>query len=215
MIIKKQHAENPYIYDLGYENVLEMVEVCGRFAHMSHERMDNDWIVAKSEKFIRSLIRMGHESVLEHYQYTTYIDTDIGTAREITRHRLASFTERSTRFCRFDNEIEVIEPLFEKGSPQYHHWKTSVEAAEKEYLWLLDNGATAQEARDVLPLCTATSLACTMNIRERRHFYKLRCAKDAHPKMQHLAKMMLKYDYEEFPVFYEDIYKEVFESDKV
>ena len=85
--------------------------------------------------------------------------------------------------------------------------------AEEAYFSLLNSGATPQEARSVLPNSLKTQLMMTANIREWRHFFKLRCAKDAHPQMREVALMLYKEAVERYPVLFEDLQKGYKESD--
>lgn len=78
-------------------------------------------------------------------------------------------------------------------------------AAERAYLTLLDLGATAQEARAVLPNSLKTELVMTMDLREWRHFFRLRAAAAAHPQMREVAVPMLRAFREAVPVIFDDI----------
>ena len=115
---------------------------------------------------------------------------------------------------KFGEEITVVEPLFFKpGSYNYQVWERACDQAESAYLDLLTRGATPQEARSVLPNSLKTQIAITMDIREWRHFFRLRCAKGAHPQMIEVAKLGLVEMYDYFPCLFEDIYREVFCDD--
>ena len=73
------------------------------------------------------------------------------------------------------------------------------------YFILLERGATPEIARAVLPLCLATELYMTANLRELRHILKLRTAKAAHPQMRQVAGQILNILREKLPVIVEDI----------
>lgn len=131
---------------------------------------------------------------------------DRGVSHEIVRHRDASFAQESTRYCnyskdKFGNEITVIKPLMfndeaELGSTErqkYKFWKEGIEASEKAYFCLLDVGATAQEARSVLPNSLKTEIIMTARNYEWGHFFELRCDKAAHPQMRELALPLFDY----------------------
>jgi thymidylate synthase (FAD) len=70
---------------------------------------------------------------------------------------------------------------------------------------MLEEGSTPQEARSVLPNSLKTELVMTGNLRNWRHFLKLRCSKAAHTDMQVIAKMILKELKAYLPVIFEDI----------
>ncbi len=149
--------------------------------------------------FLKSLIHRGHESVIEHAGASFRIITDRGISHELVRHRLASFSQESTRYCnysreRFNREIAVIPPHnLEESSPAYAIWLSSVEAAEQSYFRLLEQGLPAQLARSVLPHSLKTELVMTANLREWRHILRLRLAKTAHPQIAEIARNILEY----------------------
>jgi len=118
--------------------------------------------------------------------------TDRGVTHELVRHRVASFSQESTRYCnygkdKFGSEITVVEPFFfDKLSDRYAMWKGSCLVAEARYLDLLAVGATAQEARSVLPNSLKTEIQVTANVREWRHILRLRTSREAHPQIRQI-----------------------------
>ena len=117
-------------------------------------------------------------------------------SHEYVRHRVSSFAQESQRYVAYDkekygSEIKFIEPLFfEKDTLPYAVWMKSCSDAETAYMTLRSKGATAQEARTVLPNSTATGLIMTQFESDWTHFFYLRCAKDAHPQAQEVANMI-------------------------
>lgn len=106
----------------------------------------------------------------------------------------------------FGNEITVIEPCFlEKGTDKYEYWEQAQIAAENCYFAMLEAGATPQEARDVLTNSLKTEVVMTADLREWRHFFKLRCSKAAHPQMREVAIIALNKVKEKIPVIFDDI----------
>ena len=142
---------------------------------------------------------------------TSYITCDRGVTHELVRHRVASYSQESTRYCnyasgKFGNEIAVIEPLYlTPGSRKWNSWKEACEYAELKYMLLRDRGCSAQEARAVLPNSTAAKIAMTANLREWRHILKLRTSKAAHPQMKEIANMILTQMKEHVPVVFDDV----------
>lgn len=136
---------------------------------------------------------------------------DRGVSHEIVRHRLAAFCQESTRYCNygkegFGGEITVIRPsTFAKTDSTYHIWKRSCENAEVAYFDLLNEGCTPQEARSVLPNSLKTEVVMTADLREWRHFCRMRCPVAAHPDMRVVANMLLTLLKQTYPVFFEDI----------
>jgi thymidylate synthase (FAD) len=154
---------------------------------------------------------LGHESVIEHEKVSVRIICDRGVSHEIVRHRLAAYSQESTRFCnysddRFGNEITVVEPLFfEPGTRNWEIWRDAMLAAEEAYFTLLRNGALPQEARSVLPNSLKTEIVVTYNLREWRHFFRVRTSGRAHPQMREITVPMLKEFKERIPVIFDDI----------
>jgi len=134
-----------------------------------------------------------------------------GNSHEIVRHRIASYAQESTRYCnyskdKFGSEITVIKPLFwQENSPQYQAWRIGCVEAEIAYFELLSLGATAQEARSVLPNSLKTEIVVTMNLRELRHFFRLRTANAAHPQMREVSIPLLNKLKTLIPVIFDDI----------
>lgn len=143
----------------------------------------------KQKQFVLNLIRNEHETPLEFVSFHFLIITDRGTSHELVRHRLASFQQQSTRYVQWERgEIPFVKPTgMERGSEEFAIWKAACERSEQDYFALIDKGCKRQIARQVLNNSLATTLAMQMNLREYRHFLKLRMDKRAHPNMQTIA----------------------------
>ena len=130
-----------------------------------------------------------------HQDITVKFTCDRGVSHEIVRHRVASFAQESTRYCnygldKFGNEITVIRPSWCKEEDDiYKVWRDGCILAEGAYFSMLSENATPQEARSVLPNSLKTEVIVTMNLANWDHFFELRCARDAHPDIQEVAKM--------------------------
>lgn len=174
-------------------DVLKKIERCGRVCYKSEGLICN----GTAQKFVKNIIERGHESVLEHFSFTAKFICDRGISHELVRHRLASYSQESTRYCnygqgKFGGEITFIKPCFlDDASEGYEIWKRNCEESEKAYFDLLAWGCTPQEARSVLPNSLKTEVVMTANLREWRHFFKLRCSTAAHPQMRELTIPML------------------------
>lgn len=202
------------IGDINGKEILKKIEMVGRTCYKSEDRITD----GSAEKFVANLIKHGHEAMLEHESLTIKFVVDRGVSHEIVRHRLASFAQESTRYCNyakddFGNEITVIEPFFLKeGTDGYAYWQKCCEYAEWSYFKMLDWGNTPQEARAVLPNSLKTELVMTANLREWRHFFKLRAANKtgkAHPQMLEVTRPLLEELKQIIPVVFDDItYKE-------
>lgn len=191
------------------EEILKGIEKAGRTAYKSEDKITAD----SASRFVSMIIKKRHESVLEHRSITVRVICDRGVSHEIVRHRLASYTQESTRYCnysqdKFKNEIVVIRPVFwdeKKDAEKYAVWKKLVKDAEKAYLKLLKMGATPEEARSVLPNSLKTEIVMTMNLREWRNFFKLRTDSHAHPQMRQIARPLLQEFRKLIPVIFDDI----------
>ena len=186
--------------------VLRHIEQCGRVCYKSEGKTTE----SSAPAFVANIIKRGHEAVLEHFDITVKFICDRGVSHEIVRHRLASYCQESTRYCNyskddFGKEITVIKPCFiEPGTASWDFWKDACEVAESSYFDLLEFGRTPQEARAVLPNSLKTEVVMTANLREWRHFFKLRTAPAAHPQMREVANMLLKQMREMVPVVFDD-----------
>lgn len=195
------------INPIPYELALNTVEIAGRTCYQSEDKITD----GSAEALIRRIIKRGHESVLEHVSVTARFICDRGVSHEIVRHRIGAYSQESTRYCNYSNgkfgrEITVIRPYFwPQSSAAYYAWHMVCEKSESAYMDLIHAGELAQRARSVLPNSLKTALIVTYNLREWRHFIRLRCAPDAHPQMQQVAKMAQKLLTERYPVFFEDL----------
>ena len=185
------------------KKILQLIESIGRVCYKSEDKITD----TSAEKMVRNLISRGHESVIEHFTITVRVICDRGVTHEIVRHRIGSYSQESTRYCNYRTRgIQVIKPFFfEEGTEMYSEWLSAMKDAEKHYNKLIELGATPQEARSVLPNSLKTEIVITYNLREWRHFFKLRCSKASHPQMREVAIPILKEFQEIFPVFFDDL----------
>lgn len=181
--------------------MLQRLEIYGRTAYKSEHMIT----LESGKEFIKMLTKKEHLSVLEHVSVSVRVICDRGVSHEIVRHRIASYTQESTRYCnyskeKFGSEITFIRPYFlqplpfagcQNTSTLYEVWFGAMREAEQTYLQMIDLGAKPQEARSVLPNSLKTEIVMTMNLREWLHFFKLRTAPSAHPDMQRVAKAIL------------------------
>lgn len=187
--------------------VLKKIERVARTCYKSEDYIKED----SAERLVKSLIDRGHEAMLEHYSFSIKFVCDRGVSHEIVRHRVASFAQESTRYCnyskdKFGNELTFIKPCFwGEYSPCMEIWQQAAKQSEVKYFELLEMGATPEQARSVLPNSIKTEIVMTANLREWRHFLKLRTAQAAHPQMRELTIALLKELKEKIPVIFDDI----------
>lgn len=187
---------------LDGNEILQKLELCGRVCYKSEDKITDD----SAEQFVRALIKRGHESVLEHVSVTIKFLVDRGVSHEIVRHRIASYSQESTRYCRYGDGIAVIQPPgIERGTNAYLNWYFGCQNAETAYRDMLSSGISPQIARSVLPTCVKTEIVMTANLREWRHFLRLRMDKSAHPQMREIACKLYDQLAEMVPMVFEDL----------
>ena len=199
---------------ISYGEMLEKLERIGRVCYKSEGNIKE----GSAEKFLKNIIARGHESVIEHESISVKVICDRGVSHEIVRHRIASYSQESTRYCtyaseKFGREINCVDPAgafgWNEGDMSDQRkaalWREAMVSAERTYFALLEAGARPEEARSVLPNSLKTEIVITMNLREWRHFFRLRCSRRAHPQMAEVAWMLLRTFAERWPIFFEDL----------
>ncbi len=190
------------------DEIMNLLEKAARTCYKSEDKI----AAGSAEKLLKSLMKTGHESVIEHISITVRLICDRGISHEVVRHRLCSFSQESTRYAnyskeKFGHEITVIRPFyFPAGSKEYKTWEESMLASEKAYFSLLNHGAKPQEARSVLPNSLKTDIVVTANIREWRHIFKLRCSRASHPQIRQIMLPLLDHFYEKLPVLFDSVH---------
>lgn len=176
--------------------ILKRIEEIGRSCYKSEDRITDE----SAPKFVEMLVGRGHEAMIEHINVTIKFVTNRGVTHEMVRHRIASYAQESTRYVNYSKDkngsgINVLDIAsgfkfdieVQNDIDQYNEWVQAMNDAEKHYLKLIELGASPQKARDVLPISTKTEINMTCNLREWRHFIKLRASKYAHPEIRMLA----------------------------
>ena len=207
---------------INREEILKSIEIAGRVCYKSEDRITKD----SSSKFVEMLIKRGHEAMIEHVSLTVKFVCDRGVSHEIVRHRIASYAQESTRYCdynkdKFGSQVTYIQPCwFKNDYTKYNSkeleqdfnldeleedWLNTMWEIERTYNKLINNGWKAQEARSVLPNSLKTEIVVTMNLREWRHFFKLRTALAAHPQMREITIPLFNELKEVLPEIFKDI----------
>jgi thymidylate synthase (FAD) len=197
--------------------ILKSIERIGRTCYKS----ENKTTTNSAQKFVEMLINRGHESVLEHEKLTIKFICDRGVSHELVRHRIASFSQESTRYCnyskdKFDNEIAYILPCWftttnlETMNTQESIWYGTMKDIENNYNTLIRQGWQPQQARSVLPNSLKTEIDVTANLREWRLIFKQRTSKAAHPQMRELMCPLLDELKQKIPIIFDDIDYEKF-----
>ena len=200
-------------------NPLQLIELAGRTCYKSESKITPE----SAAKFVQRITESGHHSVIEHVNATVRFITDRGVTHELVRHRLAAYSQESTRYCNYGKEhIQFILPVWmpsnyigiynldinsELASTTNPNliWIRSMLNTEKDYKELLAQGWRPEQARDVLPNSLKTEIIMTANVREWRHVFTLRTSKAAHPQIRELMLSCLKGFQEEIPVIFDGI----------
>ncbi len=198
MIIIKPSVE---IEEVDGIAILKRIEKAGRTCYKSEKNITED----SAKSFVANLIKKGHESVIEHEKVTATIICDRGVSMEIIRHRIASYSQESTRYVDYKGSMKFIDiqPFMNEESLKV--WVETMTYLEESYNKLRNLGSTPQIARSVLPNSLKTEIVMTCNLREWRHFFKVRCAKASHPQMREVAIALLNKMKVSIPVVFEDL----------
>ncbi len=186
---------------INAEQVYNFLEGCGRTAYKSEDKIS----AGSAERFLKMIVSSGHESVLEHFNITVRIICDRGVTHELVRHRLAAYTQESTRYCNYEKlGFDVIQPPFStlEGA---NVWLSAMEDAERHYEEMVNVGEKPEIARSVLPNAIKTEIVCTMNIRTWRHVLKQRTSRAAHPQINEIVVMILDEFKNKLPLLFGDI----------
>ena len=141
--------------------------------------------------FITKLLESGHESPFEHISFTFGIEgISRACSHQLVRHRMASFSQRSQRYC-FEDGFNYIEPEdINENEIEDKFFRDFMRHSKEVYSKLIDKGVKPEDARMVLPNACETKIIVTMNARELLHFFKLRCCKRAQKEIREVAFMM-------------------------
>lgn len=214
------------------DEILKTIERVARTCYKSEDKITED--NESAIKLIKNvLLNRNHEAMIEFYDITVKFICDRGVTHEIVRHRLASYAQESTRYCNYSKEkfdgavtfiniegvmnLELNKTLSHPITGEkkliteldilswYDEWNDAINDAEKHYLNLTNNYCPAQLARSVLPNSLKTEINVKMNLREWRHFFKLRTSSAAHPQMRELAIPLLIELKDRIPIIFDNI----------
>jgi thymidylate synthase (FAD) len=203
---------------------LNLIEKAGRTCYKSEDKITE----TSNVDFAAMILKRGHESVVEHASATVRFVCDRGVTHEIVRHRLASYSQESTRYCdysgghvafvippwvdipegEYNEEIDIDRTLYDCEHPRGAWlWASAMLKAEQCYKDLRENVVNwkPEQARSILPNSLKTEIVMTANLREWRHFFKLRTSAAAHPQMREVATPLLAEMKARIPVIFEDL----------
>ena len=215
--------EEPKIYIENYNpiKIMKNIERACRTCYRSEDKITDE----SYKTLLKNCINRGHESVLEHEKITIRMICDIGVYKDLTRHRFASFSIESTRYCnygkdKFDNQIKFIRPVFYKDGVmedyddpidknnclKTQYWQRCMQQIEDTYMDMANIvNAKPDEMRMILPHSTAAEVTMTCNIREWKHILSLRCSAAAHPAIQQLLIPLLLKFKKDMPEIFDNI----------
>jgi thymidylate synthase (FAD) len=206
----------PYFQVLSMTpNPLQIIEASGRTCYKSEDKITGN----SAEKFVQMILNKGHETVLEHASVSVKLVVDRGVSHELVRHRIASFSQESTRYCDYNKghitfiippwcdieecTISLMDDVTFVGTD--YDWFILQQKSEVTYFKLRDKGWKPEQARSVLTNSLKTEVIMTANLREWRHFFKLRTPVTAHPQMREITNPMLKTFKKLIPIVFDDI----------
>ena len=186
--------------------IMKRIERACRTWYRSEDKISEE----SYKNLLTNCLNRGHESVLEHEKITVRIYSDIGTYKDLTRHRFASFSVESTRYCsynkdKYGNEIAVVNPVYIEDKEVFETWKKAIEDMEKAYMKMKELGASTDMCREILPHSTAAEYTMTANIREWKHILELRTTNHVHPAIRQVLIPLLLLFKEQMPEIFGDI----------
>lgn len=217
ILIRPKHE---ILTDINGPQIVQRIEAAGRTCYKSEEKITP----ASARPFVSRIIKSGHHSVIEHESISVRFTCDRGVSHEIVRHRLAAYSQESTRYCDYGGKYScpqitfVIPPWIDIAPGEYptqdhipmganssHYWAWAMLDAENYYACLRQHEWPPQQARAVLPNSLKTEIVMTANLREWRHVLKLRTSAAAHPQMRELMMPLLLDLTMKIPVIFDDI----------
>ena len=181
----------------------KIIEQAGRTCYMSFEKIG----ASSASEFIQRLIKMGHDSPLEHASATFRIK---GCSRAMThqlvRHRLMSVSQQSQRYVSEEQFAYVVpEKLAQEDLEDYHNDMKTIQAM---YVKWQERGLRREDARFVLPNACCSEIVVTANFREWRHIITLRASKKAQWEIRNFANIALKILKDNAPACFADMNQE-------
>lgn len=176
----------------------EPEQVVAAAARLCYSNSSIDELMEKSRSnrqvFLEKILSLGHHSVLEHVSFSFGVEgISRACSHQLVRHRLASYSQQSQRYVSHKERFSAVTPESIAARPELNQrYQQLLEEIHRFYGELLDADIPAEDARFVLPNAATTKIIITMNARELRHFFSLRCCRRAQWEIQEMAKQMLK-----------------------
>ncbi len=156
---------------------------------LHYDQFVKDIDLQRAKDFLKKMIKLGHESVLEHISFQFWISFSRVASHQLVRHRMASYTQMSLRKKRALGPDDFIIPV-EIEPEDLEEWVSDIRNTIATYSKWLDKGYSVDVARRKLTQEARTDLVMTINARSLRNFFTLRMAHDADFEIRHISEMM-------------------------
>lgn len=174
--------------------IQETPDILGTICRIASICYDSDYSDADAEKQARMMNHLhknGHHSVFEHIVFTFRIEgISRACSHQLVRHRHASYTQRSQRYCT-ESDTEFVIPVQNYGQEFFEEFNNIMEETLENYAFLIDNKVKPEDARYILPNATQTELYMTLNLRELMHISNERLCMRAQWEIRHLVGLMV------------------------
>lgn len=160
----------------------------------------------KARKTIRRVTDYGHYSVIEHASFTFSVESvSRALTHQLVRHRIASYTQQSQRYVTYNTlEHYVTPPSVLENEEAKKTFDDTLMKMSEAYQKLLKQGVPKEDARFILPNAAKTNILITMNARELRHFFSLRCCERSQWEIREMAIEMLRLAKRAAPTIFEN-----------
>jgi thymidylate synthase (FAD) len=185
--------------------------LCAAAAHTSYKnegttRLFKNLSMEQARNAIRRVLGYGHYSVIEHASFTFSVE---GVSRALThqlvRHRIASYTQQSQRYVTYDTLEDYVAPRsISENKKAKKIYNDTLKQISDAYQRLLKLDIPEEDARFLLPNAAKTNILITMNARELRHFFNLRCCERSQWEIREMAIEMLRQAKKAAPSLFEN-----------
>jgi len=178
----------------------KVIEEAGRTCYLSFDRIGAD----SQKGFIKRLIKMGHESPLEH-AYATFRIRNCSRAmtHQLVRHRLMAVSQQSQRYVNEDQFDYVVPQSIQPEHLEDYH--NDMKMIQQMYHKWRQRGLKKEDARFVLPNACTSEIVISANFREWRHIFQLRTSPKAQWEIRKACTIMLNILTEHAEACFEDI----------
>ena len=214
-VVKQSHE---ILNTIDWDNVLLQLELPIRKCYNSEHRIKE----GSAEKLIRTVISNKHVSTLEHFSFSVNFITNRGVTHELVRHRMASYSQVSTRYVNYGGrDMQYILPVWMDDTYLGHYsdkplvatdittpegiWIESCMKSESAYKELLRMDSKPEQAREVLNNSLQTDITMTTTVRDWIHLLGLRCDKTAHPQIRSLMRGLHSELVDTCPVLFDSV----------